>query len=523
MINRLLSFFILIFLFKPCLAQVDDNYRSLLKDTNVEIEKTNLPIVFINVDGKMILRDDYILAQMKIIHNGDGEYNYGDTIKHPNQHIDYEGYVALKYRGHSSFNQSSKKPFAFRTLKSSLLPSEGGEKKRVSLLGMAKDNKWAFLAPWTDRSMARDVLSFSLAKPWMDFVPDTRYCELILDGTYYGIYILVERVSQGKNRLNLKDSKEIGNGAETDILAYIDRGDDSYYESIYHPLGRTGINIDKFIKYEYKFPDESDFTTLPEGTKEYVDSEINAMEEAFLTSNYKDIIDATSFIDYMLSTEVSNNADGYRLSTYLYKYSNSRGKTEDLDTRWKLSLWDFNMAWGNTKYYNHVSTDFWHYNINYREDFVNDKDWVPFYWETLLQDSEYIEQMRNRWSQYRGSNYSTGSIMNKVDSISSLLQIGGALDRNEKAWQIFSSSIWGVGYVVDNYHDEINYLKNWILGRLDFMDREINNTFTIVDAINEFDNQAPAFYNLQGIKLLNEPYKGAYLIKRDNRVIKVIK
>lgn len=119
-----------------CRAQVEDNYRSLLKDENVEIDKTNLPIVFIKVDGQMILRDDYILAQMKIIHNGDEESNYGDTISHPNQNVDYEGYIALKYRGHSSFNLSDKKPLAFRTLKTPLLPQNGGEKKKVSILGI---------------------------------------------------------------------------------------------------------------------------------------------------------------------------------------------------------------------------------------------------------------------------------------------------------------------------------------------------------------------------------------------------
>lgn len=35
---------------------------------------------------------------MKIISNADG-VNYGDTVAHPNQTIDYEGWVGIKYRG----------------------------------------------------------------------------------------------------------------------------------------------------------------------------------------------------------------------------------------------------------------------------------------------------------------------------------------------------------------------------------------------------------------------------------------
>lgn len=529
MIHKIGLAFFLSIIYTTCCAQVEDNYRSLLKDATVEIDKTNLPIVFINVDGQMILREDYILAQMKIIHNGDGEYNYGDTIGHPDQKVDYEGYIALKYRGHSSFEQSDKKPFAFRTLKTSQLPSEGGEKKKVSLLGMNKDNKWTFLAPWTDRSMIRDVLSFSLAKPWMDFVPDTRYCEVIIDGTYYGVFILVERVSQGKKRLNLKDSNEIGNGTETDILVYIDRGDDPYFKSKYHPFGKEGMNLDRFIKYEYKFPEETDFPNLPEGTKDFIDNEINLLEESFLVENrntakgYKNMIDVTSFVDYMLSTEVSNNVDGYRLSTYLYKHSKSRGETENLDSRWKCSLWDFNMAWGNTMYYNHVSNDLWHYDINCRDDFEKDNDWVPFYWHVLLQDPDYVELMCNRWSQYRSSNYSNDSIINKVDSICYLLEIGGGLDRNEKAWQIFTSSVWGVGYNVDNYQEEIEFLKNWILGRLDFLDKELSVVNTRIRQISDVESHVSAIYNLQGAKLSKEPEKGLFVILKNGKVLKNIK
>ncbi|MBQ4432705.1 MAG: hypothetical protein II894_00935, partial [Bacteroidales bacterium] len=54
-------------------AQSYDNYRSLLRNQNVKISDTNLPIIFIDVNGKMILRDNYILGHMKVIHNGNGQ------------------------------------------------------------------------------------------------------------------------------------------------------------------------------------------------------------------------------------------------------------------------------------------------------------------------------------------------------------------------------------------------------------------------------------------------------------------
>lgn len=96
MIKKLIISIVFSIVYCFSMAQVNDNYRSLLKDDGVKIDKTNLPIVFINVEGQMIMHDDYILAQMVIIHNGEGEFNYGDTIQYPNQHVDYKGYVALK-------------------------------------------------------------------------------------------------------------------------------------------------------------------------------------------------------------------------------------------------------------------------------------------------------------------------------------------------------------------------------------------------------------------------------------------
>lgn len=41
------------------------------------------------------------------------------------------------------------------------------------------------LAPFSDKSMMRDVLTIELVRPYSDFVPSARYCELILDGTYH--------------------------------------------------------------------------------------------------------------------------------------------------------------------------------------------------------------------------------------------------------------------------------------------------------------------------------------------------
>lgn len=466
----------------PARAQSGDNYRSLLRNRNVRVTQTNLPIVFITVNGRMIRRDDYVLARMKIIHNGDGQLNYADTVAHPGQTVDYEGYIALKYRGNSSFDQSDKKPLAFRTLESNLLPDYGGAKQKVKILGMKKDNKWGFIAPWCDETMIRDVLSFELARPWMDWVPSARMCEVFLDGTYYGVYALCERVSKGKHRLNLNEPGEDGGDLTGDYHVSVDHGYDPYFTSRYHPwqsLDGSSVATWFNIKYEYEDPEDEEFWELPEGTREALHAEVDRMESAFMADNWQDpvagyrrVIDVQSFMDYMLATELSMNIDGYRLSTHLYKHSDTRAATDSVDARWKTTLWDFNIAWGNANYYDGEKTDRWQFMLNINH--TGDDCPVPFYWYRMLQDTAYVSALKLRWQHYRATNHSDERLMATVDSLTHLLTAQGAADRNEQAWGIYQrNSIWPIPYYARNYEQAVSYLKNWIEQRLLFLDKHL--------------------------------------------------
>ena len=463
-------------------AQRSDNYRGNLRNRNVKVDATNLPIVFLNVSGKMILRDSYILAKMKIIDNGEGMQNHGDTVAYPGQHVDHEGWIALRYRGNSSFDASDKKPFAFRTLETNVLPDNGGNKKKVKLLGMPKDNKWCFIAPWCDETMFRDVLSFELARPWFDWVPNARMCELFLDGTYYGVFVLCEQVSKGKHRLNLDDPGSTDGDLTGDYHVIVDHGYDPYFVSKYHPwqsLDGSRVATWYDIKYEYGDPDDDEFWQLPTGTRQALHKEVEKMEDAFMAPDwqapdggYRRVVDVTSFIDYMLATELSMNIDGYRLSTHLYKHGEKRAEAEGLDTRWKTTLWDFNIAWGNANYYDGSRTDRWQYQMNIKH--TGDNCPVPFYWYRMLQDTAYVSQLRLRWQEYRQNNHSDERLMQTVDSLATLIQAGGAAERNERAWGIYSrTDIWPLPYYASSYADAVRYLKDWIRNRLHFMDKHL--------------------------------------------------
>lgn len=435
----------------------------------VTIGSTNLPIVWINVGGNTISRTDRITATMKIIHNGDGQLNYADTVAHPGQHVEYDGYIALRYRGGSSFDNSPKKPYSFRPINKPL--EQGGEKKKVSLLGMGKDNNWALLAPYSDKSMMRDLLAFEISQPWMDYTPQGRFCELFLDGTYYGVFILTEVVSKGKYRLNLDDPGEEGDELTGGYLLSVERNDEPYYRSKYHPVLNNGQPINnRYIYFQYKSPD---FEEMTPAQLEYIKNRIDQMEDALASENYTDPvegyrkhIDVMSFIDYQIAQEFAHNVDAYRLSGKFFKRRDSQNPL------FKMVVWDMNLAYGNADYYDAWRTDLWSYQAN---DIMYQRDayLIPFWWYKLNNDPNYTAQLKRRWAQYRHSNLQEEWLMAVVDSMAYVLTSNGAMARNTRAWPRWGKYVWPNYYISVNFDDELNYLKQWLVARLKWMDEQL--------------------------------------------------
>lgn len=439
-------------------------------NTNVSIDSTNLPIVWIDVQGDSIMRDERVEARIKIIHNGEGHLNYGDTVAHPGQRIDYEGYIALRHRGNSTYNTSPKKPYSFRTLDGPL--RRGGSKAKVSILGMGKDNNWALMAPYGDKSMIRDLLAYELARPWMEYVPKGRLCELYLDGIYYGVHVLSEVVSKGKHRLDLNKPGTEGDALTGDYLMEVDCNDEITYTSKHHPVTADGKPLAGYhILFQYKSPEHDD---LNQKQLSYINNRIDQMEAALASPDFKDpatgykrYIDVMSFIDYQLFMELGHNVDAYRLSGKFYK------RRDSVDPRFKMLLWDMDQAFGNTKIRQGWRTDTWVYQSNDILQAEEEVYLVPFWWYRLNSDDDYTAQLKNRWAEFRHSNMSDERIMATVDSLTTLLTSHGAEHRNSQAWPRWGVWVWNNYYVASSYEDEIAYLKQWLTKRLAWMDEQL--------------------------------------------------
>ena len=480
-------------------------------NNNVSFSSSNLPIVVINLDERMADKseDRRVPADMTIVYRTDGSRNnITDTISlnHPNKDIiNYTGKIGIKYRGNSSFNSSAKKPFGLKT------QDENGKNKEVDILGMGADSDWALLAPYNDRSMIRDVLTFDLMKGFPDYVPTGIYCEVILNGVYEGIYIMTARVRRGDNRISLPKPGTSGNNLTGGYQLEIDRPDEpgAFYSQ--HNFRDLYDNIvpNKAHCFQHKYPEIDDFNDGMQTQLNYIRDLIYEFENATADNNFKDeetgyrkYIDPISVADFIIGQEIGRNVDGYRLSSPIYKYRDNK------DPRFKLSFWDFNLAMGNSDYCDGWSTEGWQWNHN---KFPTENERIPFWFKRILSDETFRKELRERWFEYRETNLSDESINHKIDSLKNLLT--EAEVRNRTAWPIWNSSLWPNYYISRSWEEELNFLRDWLKKRISWMDSQLVPYSENLVANPSFDSDITRASNSSSIMMSN--WRNSYSINNN--------
>jgi hypothetical protein len=171
--------------------------------------------------------------------------------------------------------------------------------------------------------------------------------------------------------------------------------------------------------------------------------------------------------------------DGYRLSTFFYKNKDSKGGKLTMGP-----LWDFNITMGNANYCDGGLTTGWAYQFN---SVCGGDNWqIPFWWDRLMSDSNFTNQLQCRWQWLRNNMLNTDSVMQLIDSTVAVLD--ESQQRNFIRWPILGTYVWPNNYVGSTYADEVAYLKIWITDRLNWLDNNMpgNCVHTAgIDEVNE--------------------------------------
>ena len=438
-----------------------------------DFNSSNLPIIVINTGGQTI-RDNYrIAADMGIIYNGEGERN---SLTDPFN--DYKGKIRIEIRGSSS-QMFPKKQYGFETQDS------GGNNLNVSLLGMPDENDWILYAPYSDKSLVRNVLIYKLANDMGHYASKTKFCELVLNDDYRGIYVLMEKIKRDKNRVDISKLNPDEIAGDDLTGGYILKIDKFAGESIggwFSPFPPY-LNAQQKIYYQYHYPKPDKI--VPE-QENYIQQFIYNFEYIMYTSEYADsisgypqIIDINSFVDYFIMSEFSKNVDSYRLSAFMYKDKNSNNAKIVMGP-----VWDFNLAFGNADYYDGAKTEGWQ--LDYLTENVQftrgDYFQVPFWWKRLIRDPNFLIKINLRWQDLRKQILDTDLYLNTIDSLTTYLD--ESQKRNFERWPVLDNYVWPNAYIGHTYENEITYLKQWIMDRLQWMDVNISE-YNSIDLAQE--------------------------------------
>ena len=418
---------------------------------------THLPLVVIDtqeldIPGRMILNEngaivgltktkgmDVIPAKLAIIDNGNQNNHLSDTAQ-------IQSHIRISVRGNSS-RMFDKASYSIR------LVDEAGENAPQAVMGMDAHHEWALHGPFLDQSLIRNYMWYNIAGEIMDYAPNVRFCEVVLNGEHQGLYVMTETITAGRNGARLELSVNKKDNMFSGYLLRLDRGSENNIK-----------NIDSFTTYTYRNPlvlniEYPGAANLTPEMAEAIRQDFSDFEKALYsfdydsdTYGYKAQIDMASFADYFIINEVTSNYDAGWLSTYVYKGT---------DNRYRMCVWDFNSA-----------CDAYEEQTLPRDVFQLQH---ALWFHMLIKSPDFTDLIIDRYRELRKTTLSDAALDRYItDTIDYL---GPAIERNFKVWENTFSP--GKGLLIPSernprsYEEAVEDLRAYLDERLAWMDENI--------------------------------------------------
>lgn len=423
---------------------------------------THLPLVIIDTGGVEIpgepLDEEYGDGETGFTTTADGADMLSARISvmddetrnhHPSDEPDLETDTLIRVRGNSS-RYFDKKSYLLR------FNDEKGEYEDHEVMGMDAHYEWALYGPYLDKSLIRNYMWYNIAGEIMDYAPNVRFCEVILNGEYQGLYVMVETITNGVDcRVNV--SEPVDNTTSTGYVLRLDRGSENELK-----------NINNFTYYTYRIGQLHNFRVnivypksgaLTLELADAIEQDLSDFEKTIYSFDYdseiygyRTWIDVDSFVAYFILNEFTCNYDAGTLSTYLYK---------DIGGKYRFCIWDFNSACEN---YEFVTTEPQHFELQ-----------NTIWYLMLFKDEEFVENVIRRYHELRKNWLSNEYLTNYIDE--TIAYLGPAIDRNFEVW----------GYTFEEYRPldpdsrnpadydaAVDQMKEFIAERGEWMDEHID-------------------------------------------------
>lgn len=417
---------------------------------------THLPLVIIDTGGQEMPGEpiqDEDGAEIGTTLTAEGEKMLSAHISilsddshnhHPSDDPDLESDIQIRIRGNSS-RYFDKKNYLVR------LVDQDGDYRSEEVMGMAAHYEWALHGPYLDKSLIRNYMWYNIAGEFMDYTPNVRFCEVILDGEYLGLYVMMETITNGED-CRVDVSEPVDGTNKTGYVLRIDRGSSTELK-----------NIETFTNYAYRnlqqvdiqYPRTGDLT--PEMAdaiaQEFSDFEKSLYSYDYDTDDYGYYydLDVESFVDYFIVNEFTANYDAGWLSTYVYR---------DIGGKYKMVIWDFNSACDN---YEHSTMDPQHYEMH-----------QAVWYFMLMKDEYFVNRIIERYHQLRNSYLNDDYLAAYIDAVVEYL--GPAIERNFEVWGYTFEEFMPLDPVERNpesHEAAVEQIKEFIYHRGAWMDEYI--------------------------------------------------
>ena len=385
-------------------------------------QPTNLPLFVIHSNNGFELenKDDIVFCNFCIINDNKIDVNNGGTLK-------LKGIESLKY---------DKKPY-----------NVVFENAQQPLNFTSRSKRWALLGNYGDKTLIRNLLSFEISRIFNDFFTvECTPVDLMINGKYKGLYHLCDKIEVSEYRVNIKkiSNSDLSGGymIEADGFAY---------------LGNLYFNSRKGIPVSIKYPDVDEITS---DHKNYIREKFNELEMEIYNNNLTNI-DITSFAKFFLIEELVGNAEAY-WSSFLFKEKKN-------DKFYFGPIWDSDLTFDND---NRV------YPINCKKDYIFNHGLaagtMDKFINQIIKNDKVINEIKQIWKEITENKLNINYLINFIDEKVKLMN--ESIDLNFMRWDILDKKVSFNPKIYNSYEEEINYVKDFVKNRINWLSNYILDT-----------------------------------------------
>lgn len=353
-------------------------------------------------------------------------------------------------------------------------------KQDVDLLGTGAYDTYCLIANTDDESKMRNKLVYDTAQEvGLAYSPVSRYVDLYVDGIYYGLYLLMEKIDVAPTRINISLLQE-----RTEAVNY--RGLSSFpmWFSMENGLFRKCVTIPSNpdditggylleLELDYRLWDnENAFVTesgQPVSVKypaqcsaeqlNYIADYYQEMENALFNGTYAQYIDVESWAKFYLVQEFFSQVD--TTSIFFYKDSDS------VDPKiYAGPVWDFDWSFG-------LGGDFWGKGISVSPYLFQKMAWGPF--RALNENGAFHEKLKEVYeTEFRP--VITRFLPEAMGIYEQQIAASHAMDRMR--WE--GDYISPYGTYAGSLAGSVDLMRTWVEQRLDCFDSVITGGSDLV-------------------------------------------